>query len=170
MLMLVRHAMPDFSPDVDAVRWPLSAEGRAAARRLPLPGGALLVASDEVKGWQTLEHAGPVIQDSRFREVARVEPWDGPFRELRRSYVDGAALPDWERREDVAMRFEAGVVDFLVRAADRPLVVATHGMAMTVWLHARGCLRDPGEFWAGLRFPHLLAVDLDECRVWTVTP
>ena len=52
------------------------------------------MASDEPKAWQTLEPAGPVIRDARFGEVRREgEPWDGPYRELRRSYVDGADHP-----------------------------------------------------------------------------
>jgi hypothetical protein len=33
-------------------------------------------------------------------------------------------------------------------------------MAMTVWLTERIGLADPGEFWAGLRFPNAYAVDL----------
>jgi broad specificity phosphatase PhoE len=161
MLMLVRHAMPAYSEDVPADQWPLSPDGFSAARQLPLPTGALLAASDEVKAWQTLEHAGPVMRDPRFREVSRDEPWDGPFRELRRSYVDGVALAGWESHEAVAARFDDGVADLVVRSGNRPLVIASHGMAMTVWLQSRGCITDPGAFWAALRFPAAIAVDLD---------
>jgi hypothetical protein len=38
-------------------------------------------------------------------------------------------------------------------------VVGTHGMAMTVWLATRVDL-DPAEFWAALRFPDMIEVDL----------
>jgi hypothetical protein len=39
-------------------------------------------------------------------------------------------------------------------------VVASHGMAMTVWLTAAIGLEDPIGFWSELRFPDALAVDL----------
>lgn len=46
-------------------------------------------------------------------------------------------------------------------AGERPLLVATHGMAMTVWLMARLRLTDPGSFWEHLRFPDAHLVDTD---------
>jgi hypothetical protein len=123
----------------------VSLDGVAAARRLPLPTDALVAASDEVKAWQTLEHAGSVRRDPRFREVLRDEPWDGRYRELRRSYVEGfahaglgvacggrGALRRWCARS--------------VRSGSRPLVIASHGMAMTVSLRSRGCVTEPGTF------------------------
>ena len=161
-LILVRHAMPAFSPDVPADEWTLSAEGLAAAQVLAghLPAGARLVASTEPKAYQTLEPAGPVLRDGRFAEVRREgEPWDGPFRELRRSYVSGVDHAGWEPRSAVAARFEAGVREHLAAANGQPLVVASHGMAMTVWLSTRLGLPDPGQFWADLRFPDAIWVD-----------
>ena len=128
----VRRAVPP-------QEWPLAGDGRVAARRLTayLPSGAYLAASDEPKAWQTLEGAGEVIRDPRFGEVRREgEPWDG-FRELRRAYVDGAEHPGWEPRAEVAARLEAAVEDYVARVAGRPLVVASHGMVVTVWLTAR---------------------------------
>ena len=46
-------------------------------------------------------------------------------------------------------------------AGERPLLVATHGMAMTVWLTARFRLADPGSFWECLRFPDAHLVDTE---------
>src|SRR6478672_11406840 len=98
-LILVRHAAPAFDREVAPWLWPLSPDGLAAARALRLPSGAYLLASDEVKAWQTLAHAGRVMTDARLREVRRDgEPWDGPYRDLRRSYVDGTEHPGWEPR------------------------------------------------------------------------
>jgi broad specificity phosphatase PhoE len=168
VLILVRHAEPGYEETVAPALWPLSPAGLAAARALRLPDGARLVASDEVKAWQTLSPHGPVVQDARFREVDREgEPWNGPFLELRRSYVEGAERAGWEPHDAVVRRFDEGIEDFLVRSPERPLVLASHGMAMTVWLHARGCVDRPGEFWAALRFPDVLTVDL---ATRTVTP
>jgi broad specificity phosphatase PhoE len=162
-LVLVRHAMPAPDPLVPAHEWPLSPDGRADARWLVplLPADALLVASDEPKAYQTLESAGPVGRDARFGEVRRGgEPWDGPFRELRRAYVEGAAHPGWEPQASVAARFDEAIREYRVAAGARPLVVASHGMAMTVWLTARFDLAAPGEFWSDLRFPDAHAIDL----------
>jgi hypothetical protein len=42
-----------------------------------------------------------------------------------------------------------------------PLVIASHGMAMTVWLRSRGRVTEPGTFWLALRFPDAIVVDFD---------
>jgi broad specificity phosphatase PhoE len=68
--------------------------------------------------------------------------------------------PDWEPRDQVSARFTKGVEFWITRADGRPLVIASHGMAMTLWLASTIGLADPGAFWAGLRLPDLLAVDL----------
>jgi broad specificity phosphatase PhoE len=161
-LILVRHAMPAFGPDVPPHEWRLRPDGVAAARRLAarLPAGAYLVASTEPKAWQTLRLAGPVSRDARFNEINRDEPYQGDFRARREAYVAGAGHPGWEPRVRVAERFDAGITDHLTTAGERTLVVASHGMAMTVWLAARVGLDDPAAFWAGLRLPDALCVDL----------
>jgi broad specificity phosphatase PhoE len=131
-----------------------------------LRAGAHLAASDEPKAWQTLEGAGEVTRDARFGEVQREgDSWDGS-RELHRAYVDGAEHPGWEPRLEVAARFEAAVENHVARAAGRPLVVASHGMVMT----ARIGLAAPGLFWADLRLPDVIVVDLAARTVTRVPP
>jgi broad specificity phosphatase PhoE len=168
-LYLVRHAMPQVDPATDPATWPLGTEGRAAALRLSarLPSGALLIASDEPKAWQTLDPGGErgVSRDTRLREVRRTEEFHDDFRRVRRSYVEGAPIAGWEPRIEVARRFAAAIRAATDRAATdraggRDVVVASHGMAMTVWLAETMPLTDPGSFWADLRFPDLLVVDL----------
>jgi len=162
VLVLVRHGMPAHGPDVPARDWPLAPEGEAAARSLCelLPAGARLVASSEPKAIATVGPAGRVIPDRRFDEISRVEAYHDDFRTQRRAYVDGVDHADWEAREDVVRRFEAGVAEHLAAADGVPLVIASHGMAMTLWLTATIGLDDPGAFWAGLRFPDAHVVDL----------
>jgi broad specificity phosphatase PhoE len=162
MLILVRHAMPAFRPHTPAHEWLLGDDGHAAARALAdaIPVDAHLVASAEPTAWQTLEPSGQVVRDPRFNEIRRTEPWGGDYRRLRRAYVEGAGHSDWEPRARVVERFDSAVCEHCDVAAGRPLVVATHGMAMTVWLTARIGLPDPGRFWDGLRFPDAHRVDL----------
>jgi 2,3-bisphosphoglycerate-dependent phosphoglycerate mutase len=163
MLFLVRHAMPDHGPHTPAREWHLSADGLAAARVLceRLPAGVRLVASTEPKAIETLQPAGDVLQDRRLDEIDRVEAYADDFRRDRRAYVEGTDLPGWEPREQVVRRFDAAVREHLTG----DLVIASHGMAMTLWLMATIDLRDPGAFWEDLRFPDLLRVDLDARRV-----
>jgi broad specificity phosphatase PhoE len=60
----------------------------------------------------------------------------------------------------VAGRFAAAIAECEFLAGDRDLVIASHGMAMTVWLDEVIGLADPAAFWADLQFPDLLKVDL----------
>ena len=173
-LYLVRHAMPAVDPATDPATWPLGEPGLAAARALckRLPPDALLLASDEPKAWQTLALGGErrVSRDRRLGEVRRVEEFSDDFRTLRRRYVTGETLPAFEPQPAVARRFAAAVADASRAAADGDVVLASHGMAMTVWLDDAIGLADPGEFWAGLRFPDLLRVDLGARLVTRIPP
>jgi broad specificity phosphatase PhoE len=180
MLILVRHAMPDASPEAASASWPLSADGSraAAALRSRLPGDARLVASTEPKAWQTLggpdasggaSTAAEVERDPRFCEVDRpAEPWSDDFRTRRAEYVSGVAHPEWEPQAEVARRFGVGLAAYADGA--RPVVVATHGMAMTVWLVSAGLVDADAaaQFWSGLRFPdaHLIDVESQTVRRW----
>jgi broad specificity phosphatase PhoE len=168
MLILVRHAAPAVGPDVPPEQWELDpAAGRAGASGLArvLPAGACLVSSREPKARQTLEPSGPVTTDERFNEVVRDEPYEGDFRTRRRAFVDGVDHDGWESRADVVARFGAGVDEWLRKTGARPLVIASHGMAMTLWLTASIGLADPGAFWAELRLPDPLEIDLSNRTV-----
>ncbi len=160
-LWLVRHAMPAHGPEVPAAEWELSEQGRQDAEsiRSLLPATGLLVSSTEPKARQTLEPAGHVRTDERFNEVRRDEAYRGDFRTARLAYVSGADQAGWETRAAVVARFDAGVRHWRALAGARPLVIASHGMAMTVWLSAAMNVADPGGFWAGLRFPDVLKVE-----------
>ncbi len=160
-LWLVRHAMPAHGPGTPAAEWDLSEQGRRDAETIRdlFPATALLVSSTEPKARQTLESAGDVRTDARFSEVRRDEAYSEDFQTARRSYVSGADQAGWETLAAVAARFDAGVRHWRAVAGTRPLVIASHGMAMTVWLSATMNVADPGGFWAGLRFPDVLEVD-----------
>lgn len=162
-LTLVRHAMPEVDPAVPAPQWHLGEEGRAAARALPRRDG-YHVASDEPKAYQTLgemSDGAHVATDPGFGEVARPATWSGDYRALARAYVDGFDHEGWEPRSAVAQRFQAAVDRHTALAGGRTLIIGSHGLAMTVWLASHLTLRpSPGEFWAALRFPDLLEVDL----------
>jgi hypothetical protein len=60
----------------------------------------------------------------------------------------------------VADRFDYGVRYMMGGDYDSPLVIGSHGMAMTVWLSSRLRLADPAAFWSDLRLPDVLVVNL----------
>jgi 2,3-bisphosphoglycerate-dependent phosphoglycerate mutase len=173
-LVVVRHAMPELVPEVPSQRWHLGAEGRAAAQALRplLVGSAYFVASDEPKAVETLQElAGQldVEMDPGFGEVRRPHVWsdDRDYRTTARAYVEGVRHDGWEQHDDVFARFESAVVRHaeIAAAQRRTLVVGTHGLAPTVWLSRRIRLEpSPAQFWAGLRFPDLIEVDLTAGR------
>jgi broad specificity phosphatase PhoE len=165
MLYLVRHAMPVVDPAADPASWELGADGRAAARALAalLPAPGLLVASTEPKAWQTLRTGWEreVLRDSGLCEANRREGFDDGFRDRHRRYVSGEPMPGWEPQAAVARRFAAAVAHARQRAGDAHVVIGTHGMVMTIWLKGAIGLGDPAAFWDDLRFPDMLAVDLE---------
>ncbi|MEH1129803.1 histidine phosphatase family protein [Micromonospora sp. CPCC 206061] len=162
MLFLIRHAMPVLDPEVPPEQWELDAVGQEGAESLKqvIPANAVLVSSQEPKARQTLEPTGHVFTDIRFNEVARDEPYHGDYRARRRAYLTGTEHPGWEPREHVVARFDAGIKHWRTHAVTQPLVVATHGMAMTLWLATATDLADPTSFWADLRPPDVFEVDL----------
>jgi broad specificity phosphatase PhoE len=154
-------------PEVPADRWQLTIAGRAAARVLgALAGPGYYVASDEPKALQTVQEmaAGrPVTAEPGLREVGRPGGWSAGYQQQASGYLGGAVPAGWEPPDQVIARFEAAVTHHLQAASARQqtLIAGTHGLAATLWLASRLRLEpSPAGFWASLRFPELLEVDL----------
>lgn len=168
-VVLVRHAEPEVVPDVDPRRWRLSEAGRSAARALGarLPDHAVWVSSTEPKAYETLTcAAGPdvtIAQHPGFDEVHRNEPFDADYRARRMAWVQGRLderHAGWETSQETAIRFDEAITQHLTSGS--PLVVASHGMAITAWLvHGRRLLdpRDAGRFWSAMTFPDIIEVN-----------
>jgi broad specificity phosphatase PhoE len=171
-LVLVRHAMPAVEPEIPAERWELGEQGRAASRALAaaLPQPGYFVASNEPKAIQTVQEMSAgleVVPDPGFREVRRPHRWSDDYRAQARAYVEGECNEGWEPHAEVVARFEAALSRHARVAATRQqiLIVGTHGLAPTVWLASRLRLVPTiGAFWASLRFPDLIDVDLRAMR------
>jgi broad specificity phosphatase PhoE len=166
--MLVRHAAPEVVAGVDPRRWTLSAAGRRAARDLGprLPKGGVWVSSTETKAYDTLLCAGEgtvaIVKDRDFDEVRRDEPFDGDYRARRLAWVEGdldKRHAGWETPRETAARFGHAVTAHAV--PDSPLVIASHGMAITAWLIHGPRLVAPhraARFWTALTFPDVIEV------------
>jgi broad specificity phosphatase PhoE len=167
-VVFIRHAEPLVAIGTPGAQWPLTNEGKGAARllgervvgRSPV---ALVWASPERKALQTAESAfpsGPTRVRDELGEVRK--PWYATTDDLREAvsrYVGGDAVEGWERHEDVTARLNLLQAD--ISAGER-LVVVSHGVVLTTWLALYGVLDDPFAFWSDLRTPDAWELDLEE--------
>jgi broad specificity phosphatase PhoE len=167
-VVLVRHAMPVMEPDVPAERWRLGDDGRAAARDLAaaLPRAPFAVTSDEPKAQQTAQEVvavcgGTVTVDARVAETRRPHAWDEHFAERARQFVAGRRHDGWEPQHAVIARFDAAVREALDASNGAPVVVVTHGQALTLWLQSIGAVDDAARFWSELAFPDAWMVTVE---------
>ncbi|GAA1591697.1 hypothetical protein GCM10009828_015740 [Actinoplanes couchii] len=174
-VIVVRHAMPAVDPDVPSEQWQLAQESRVAARllRLHVCHPAYYVASTEPKAAQTMQEIAGVqrvVRDAGLAEVHRPHVWftDEGYHAAALAYARGECPDGWEPRDQVIERFDAAVVRHAADAAaqNRTLILGTHGLAPTVWMASRYQLAtDPAAFWADLRFPDILEIDLKAATV-----
>ncbi|HIV58422.1 MAG TPA: phosphoglycerate mutase family protein [Candidatus Stackebrandtia faecavium] len=166
-LYLVRHAMPRVEPALASHEWCLDETGRAAAAELArvMPSGSCLWSSSaEPKAHQTIESMAAcrgqsqIHIDAGFGEVARPNVFVRNHRQLASQYVSGTRHRGWEDHDAVVSRFDSAVRASVRAAHGRDIVVATHGMAMTLWLSRYVDIGDPALFWRGLALPDVFAV------------
>src|SRR5690242_10663679 len=123
-MLLVRHAAVVVDPATPSHEWPLSEEGRDAARALVLPAGRALT-SPEPKARETAALARlDATIDARLREVAR--PWTDAYKTQVRRYLGGEDLEGWEPRTDALARLHAALDGF-------DGVVVSHGLAISLY-------------------------------------
>ncbi|WP_025272802.1 histidine phosphatase family protein [Haloglycomyces albus] len=169
MIILVRHAAPLVDGERPPSEWSLGREGRTETERMcarlvrEIGTRPNVVSSPEPKARQTVAPIGVSEVDACFAE-ATIAASDLPLyrRQKRREYVEGTEHDGWESHHDVVARFERGFQRHKHLADERPLVIASHGMAMTLWLRERYGIDKPGDFWQELRFPDAFRLDEDD--------
>ena len=172
-LILVRHAQPAIDEARPPPTWPLSDAGRAAAgvlaERLIAYAPHAAVASPEPKALETAE----IIAARVGLRVAR----DAAFAEHRRPDLPFGSREDFEARmtaffADPTHPFFGGESGNAARArfetalgrhTSRPLLVASHGTVLSLYL-GRTLNLDPFELWKSLRLPEAFVLD-DEGRL-----
>jgi broad specificity phosphatase PhoE len=96
--------------------------------------------------------------DERFAEVDQsASGWIENYRETAVEYLRTGASPGWEPHESVVARFDAAIAAV---NADGDVVIATHGLAPSLWLASRTAI-DIVPFWEALTFPDAWRLDLD---------
>ena len=97
---------------------------------------------------------------TRVGEARRPARWHDDYRARASRYVSGQTYVGWEPHETVVRRFDAGVRAGLRARADAPLVIVSHGLALTLWLQSIGAVSDVGTFWDELAFPDAFRVSV----------
>jgi broad specificity phosphatase PhoE len=163
--------MPEVQPEVPAEQWRLGDDGRAAARQLAVavPQTPFAVTSDEPKAHETAQElvgvcGGTLTVDARVAETRRPHVWDANFAELARQYVAGRQHRAWEPQHAVVRRFHAAVRGAMSASRGAPLVVVSHGQALTLWLCSVSAVDDAPRFWSELAFPDAWLVTLEWSR------
>lgn len=167
-LILVRHAQPAIDEDRPPPEWRLSEAGRAAAgalaERLAAYAPVAAVASPEPKALETGEIiAGrlrlTVTSDAGFAEHHRPDLPFGTredFEARMAAFFADPTEPLFGGESGQAAR--ARFAETLIRNPPRPLLVATHGTILSLYL-APILRLDPFELWKGLRLPEAFVLD-----------
>jgi broad specificity phosphatase PhoE len=99
--------------------------------------------------------------DQRFGEVDQsAAGWIDDYRAAASEYLATGASPAWEPREAVARRFDAAIAGATANTPTGDLVIATHGLALSLWLASRTAI-DIVPFWDRLTFPDAWRLDLE---------
>jgi broad specificity phosphatase PhoE len=131
MATLIRHAQTVLDRATPSHEWPLSEDGRAAARALALSGPAL--SSTEQKALDTARLAGlEAMPDDRLREATR--PFVEDYEPAVARYLAGEPLEGWEPRDEVLARMRAVLDGYDGVAVSHGLAIAIYaGLSFDEW-------------------------------------
>jgi broad specificity phosphatase PhoE len=177
-LILVRHAQPVIDEAVPPPTWRLSAAGRdaalALAGRLADFAPAAAVASPEPKALETAQIMAARLglsaeEDAGFAEHRRPDLAFGSREEFEARMAAFFADPaepvfGGESADQAHDRFAAA----LARYTARPLLVATHGTVLSLYLSRRLRL-EPFALWKSLALPEAFVLDADGWLVERLT-
>lgn len=160
-LILIRHAMPEVTPEVHSAGWPLSQSAKEdcvlLAHSLPRSLAPVVYTSPEVKAHETaaviaLRRGLQVAADPGFGEVDHPYFWDEDYREAAATYLRVGAREAWEPPEAVVARFAAAVDRARSAHPEGDLLIVNHGLALSLYLAAHAPI-DLVPFWRALTFP-----------------
>ncbi len=161
-LILVKHGKPQIVEAEPRSSWPLSEEGRVAARALAAKLADLtpsrLFASPEIKAADTAREMGRLLDLAVeiVPDLGEHRADDKPFgtqaafeADVARLFAEPAALVMGEETGDAAYaRFDAAMARIAPRVGETALAVS-HGRIITLWLSRRLGV-EPMAFWKRL--------------------
>ncbi len=167
-IALIRHAEPLMVGETPAAARPLTEKGRNDARVLGthLTGRSVITlvwASPERRARESAALAFPLMVTGVRDQLSEVKkPWYASADELENAvakYLNGEAVEEWEPREDVIARIAQLKLEF---GSLEGLVLVSHGLLLTTWLHYEIGLDDPFRCWSNLRIPDAWEFNLKE--------
>jgi broad specificity phosphatase PhoE len=175
VVILVRNAMPVVQPGVHPVRWRLDDLGRSAvaslALSLPAQAAPVIWSSHEARAEETADvlvtaryAAASVRLDPDLREVGRPTTWSASYPEDLADYFRHGAREGWEAATSVLTRVGSTVDRAMREAEGLPVVVVSHGLALSLYVGAICGLR-PAGFLHSLLHPDAWLVDVDAGRL-----
>jgi broad specificity phosphatase PhoE len=173
-LILVKHSLPEITPERPRREWRLSDEGRIRAARLAERlrsyGIDRVVTSPEPKAEATArivgEALGPILVET-VEALHEHDDRDTPFQEDKafratvRDFFAHASEPVFgpETAEDAHKRF-AGGIDALLALRDVATIAAvSHGRVISLFVARRNAM-DPYALWERLGLPSFVVLEL----------
>jgi broad specificity phosphatase PhoE len=174
-VILVRNAMPVVQPGVHPVRWRLDDLGRSAvaslAQSLPPELAGTVWSSHEARAQETAEVLIDVREDHPelrlepdLREVGRPTSWSSTYAEDLAGYFRHGERDGWEPATAVLSRVGTAIDRATREAAGLPVVVVTHGLALSLYVGATCGLR-PAGFLHSLLHPDAWLIDVEAGRL-----
>lgn len=163
--------MPALAPGVPSSRWRLTEAAKEdcvlLAHRLPEKLAPFVCHSDQPKAAQTaaviaMRRGLELRRDERLAEVDQgATGWLDDYEAVAERYLRTGEAPGWEPHDAVITRFEAAVVAATATSPEGDIVLVTHGLAPSLWLHSRSPRDDLAGFWRGLTLPDAWRLDLE---------
>lgn len=177
-LVLVRHSVPEIVPDVPAVKWRLSEEGRRRAGIISStvesyhPG--YIFSSNEPKAMETasiiaenLDIEQKTVFGIHEHQRSRVDRMDTiQFKAQIASlleYPDRLVFGD-ETASQAYSRFNEAMVELVLEYPDESLIVVSHGTVITLFVSSQNDV-ESYRFWRSLDMPGLIVLSRPDFKL-----
>lgn len=173
VLILVKHSLPEISPELPRREWHLSYDGRIRcgrlAERLGPYGPRRIVSSPEPKALETAQLVAASLGSGVVETVEALHEHDdrdvpfsdeATFRAAVRQFFARPSEPVYgpESADAAHARF-AAAVEALTAAAAEPVVLIAHGRVISLFV-SRAAAVDGYELWSRLGLPSFVVLDL----------
>lgn len=182
-LILIRHSLPHFQPEVPASQWQLSEEGFRRASLIPqhlIPyNPSRIISSQELKARQTAQVIALALNlpiqvvpglHEHERPQAAGQTSSEQFETLLANFF---AHPDQlifgtESADQAYARFTNTINQLISAYPQETLAIVTHGTVISLFV-SHNCSLDPFEFWKRLGLPFVIVLSLPDLQILHIT-
>lgn len=182
-LILVRHSLPIFQPEIPASQWRLSEEGLRRAALLPQHLSPYhptrIISSPEIKAQQTAQIIAsslhlPCLIKVGLHEHERPQAAGKTSREQFESLVAAFfAHPNQlvfgsESADQAYVRFSSAIDQLITAYPQETLVIVAHGTVISLFI-SRNCFIEPFQLWRRLGLPFIIVLSLPGFHLQHIT-